>query len=80
MTEQTTGRHLFYTIILIAVGLLTPYLMLKLALHVAHLKNRNEKELHLKDLPRDKDDLAHAAHEERKKKTSIRQPRQSSLG
>ena len=57
MSEDTPYTHLFYTVILIALGLLIPYWMLKTGIHAAHLRDPGEKELQLKDIPKDKDQL-----------------------
>jgi hypothetical protein len=58
MSETSTWSHIIYTVILIALGLTIPYFMLKALFSAAHRQNpRDEHELHLKDLPKDKDDL-----------------------
>lgn len=67
MSETSTISHITYTLILIALGLVIPYAMLKALFSAAHRQNpRQEKELHLEDLPKDKDDmvsdLSHRAH------------------
>lgn len=42
---------------LIAMGLVVPYLALKLLMHIAHRINPNERELHLRDIPKDQEQL-----------------------
>lgn len=49
--------QIFYTLVLIALGLAIPYWILKLGIHEAHLANPEEKELELKDVPKDKQQL-----------------------
>jgi hypothetical protein len=57
MTENTTLNHLLFTVILIALGLTIPYWMLKLLFDAARMRNPHEKNLHLSDIPKDKDQL-----------------------
>ncbi len=57
MAETSTGSHVVYTIILIGLGLAVPYWMLKAGIHAAHKHNPQERELHLSDVPKDKDQL-----------------------
>lgn len=47
----------FYTLFTILLLLAVPYTMLKLVAHIAHLRNPRERELHLSDLPKDKEQL-----------------------
>ena len=44
-------------LLLIVVGIGAPYLLLKLGAHEAHLRNPQEEELHLEDIPKDQDQL-----------------------
>jgi len=50
-------NYLFCTVVLIALGLAIPYWMLKLGLHEASMRNRNERELTLGDIPKDHEQL-----------------------
>ncbi len=49
--------QLLFTVLLIGLGLAVPYWFLKLGAHEAHRNNPEEKELTLKEIPKDKDDL-----------------------
>lgn len=60
LSEGGTSTYILYTVILIALGLLIPYGIMKLLFHSAHLKNSSEKELRMEDLPKDKDDAERA--------------------
>ncbi len=60
LSDGGTATYILYTIILIAIGLLIPYGIMKLLFHSAHLNNSDEKELHIADLPKDKDDAEHS--------------------
>jgi uncharacterized membrane protein YidH (DUF202 family) len=60
LSEGNTTTYILYTVILIALGLLIPYGIMKLLFHSAHIKNPNEKELYMADLPKDKDDAEQA--------------------
>jgi hypothetical protein len=59
MSEHNVGANLIFTVTLIALGLLIPYWMLKLGFHKAHMRDPAEKDFHLGDLPKDKDQIAH---------------------
>ena len=50
-------NHTVYTVLLIALGLAVPYWMVKLLFHAAHVRNPQEKEVGLKDIPDDKEQL-----------------------
>ena len=54
MSETSTFSHITFTVILIALGLLVPYAMLKSLGAAAHEQNQNEKSFTLSDLPKDK--------------------------
>ncbi|MBI1275542.1 hypothetical protein GC177_06185 [bacterium] len=54
LSEDNFGLQLFLTLFVIGLGVTAPYLMLKTAFFSAHLKNSEEKELHLRDIPKDK--------------------------
>ena len=62
LASPTGANNIFIAIglmlAIIAIGLVVPYLMLKSGFHAAHLQNPQEKELELKDLPKDADDIA----------------------
>jgi hypothetical protein len=53
------ANQLFYTVLLIALGLAVPYWVLKLVGYAAHKENPREKTVRLKDIAKDKDQLAH---------------------
>lgn len=53
-SEQNAGFHAILTLLLILILLAAPYFALKLMSHAAHLKNPEEKEIHLRDFPKDK--------------------------
>lgn len=53
LDQDSTGMHLLVTLAIIALGLMVPYWMLKAGFFRAHLRNRDEDELHLRDLPKD---------------------------
>ncbi len=55
--QSSAAAYVFYTVFIIALGLALPYWMLKAGRHAAHLRNRQEGELHLSDIPKDKDEL-----------------------
>jgi hypothetical protein len=55
MTDHPSYRYVVYTALVIALGLLVPYFMLKAFSIAAHQWDPREKELHMKDLPKDKD-------------------------
>ena len=57
MGASSTFYHLFYTVLVIAIGLGVPYWMLKLVSRVAHGVNTEEKEMQLDDIPKDKDQM-----------------------
>jgi len=62
LSEGQEGESIgpiFYNMILIILGLLIPYVMLKLLFKAAHMRNPQEKEFHIEDLPKDKEQLAH---------------------
>ena len=54
MSETSTVSHIAFTVILIALGLLVPYAMLKALGSAAHEQNPSEKNFTLSDLPKDK--------------------------
>jgi hypothetical protein len=58
MSEDSTGMHLFLTLFIIALGLCVPYWMLMAMAHKAHLSDPREREMHLKDIPKDEQELA----------------------
>ena len=58
MGEHTGGAHLALTVLIIFLGLAVPYWMLKAGLFKAHLGNPKEKELQLKDFPKDRVQIA----------------------
>ena len=58
MTEKTTGTYYLFTLAIIVLGLLIPYWMLKLVSKAAHEHNPEEREMHLDDIPKDKEQLA----------------------
>lgn len=58
MGEGSTGSHLLVTVLIIAIGLAVPYWMLKAFIHQAHEYDPAETEFDLKDIPKDKQDLA----------------------
>ncbi len=45
------------TLFIIFAGLTVPYWVLKLSVHAAHERDPREKEVRLKDIPKDKDDM-----------------------
>ena len=51
-------RYTIYTLALIVLGLVIPYAMLKAGVAAAKLRNPDEKSLEIKDIPKDKDELA----------------------
>jgi hypothetical protein len=59
VSGESLWGDLAFTLLLIFLGLAIPYWMLKLAFHRAHMRNPEEKDMHLSDLPKDKDDLVH---------------------
>ena len=54
MGENTDGSYWVFTLLIIFLGLLVPYLMLKAGLLKAHTANKQEKELRLRDFPKDR--------------------------
>lgn len=56
-SSDNTASYLFYTLIIIGLGLGVPCLMLKTGFHAAHTRNHKEKELSLADVPKDKEQL-----------------------
>lgn len=57
MSEDSFISHFFFTVILIALGLLTSYGILKALSSAVHTQNPREKEFHLKDIAKDKEQL-----------------------
>ncbi len=57
ISETNIFYHVAYTIILTLLGLCIPYLMLKFAMHGAHIRNPQEHELEISDIPKDQDQL-----------------------
>jgi hypothetical protein len=58
LAENTKGvTPYLVTLFIIAVGLAAPYWVLKLSVHAAHERDPREKEVALKDIPKDKDEL-----------------------
>ena len=56
---HTSGfNQALYAFVLIIIGLAVPYWILKLVLHEAHKRDSSEKEITLKDIPKDKEELA----------------------
>lgn len=53
-----TGLHIITYLVLIAVGLTVPFLMLKSSMKSAKMGDSRERELHLKDIPKDKEQIA----------------------
>ncbi|MBN8532319.1 MAG: hypothetical protein J0L97_10750 [Alphaproteobacteria bacterium] len=49
--------HTIYYAALIFLGLAVPYFSLKLGMHYAHLRNREQKKLKLKDIPKDQEPI-----------------------
>lgn len=58
LSETATAYQLLYTLVLIALGLLIPLAILKVAFHAARLRHPGEKEFTVRDIPKDKDQLA----------------------
>lgn len=56
ISESTVTQGL-YMLGLIGLGLALPYWMLKLGVHEAHERNKQEREVKLTDIPKDKDQL-----------------------
>jgi hypothetical protein len=54
MDDGSTGTHLLLTAAIIFLGLAVPYWMLKAGLISAHKRNPKERELQLKDFPKDR--------------------------
>ena len=50
LMEHNNLNYGLFALAIIAVGLTVPYVMLKLSLHEAHLKNPRERELRLADM------------------------------
>jgi hypothetical protein len=61
MDTDTAGSHVLFTLVLIALGLGAPFLMVKAGFHAIHTRDPSEPEMRLGDIPKDKDDLDHAA-------------------
>jgi hypothetical protein len=57
LSQQNSWYHGLFYLVVIAVLLVAPYLVLKLVFHVAHLSDRHEKEISLKDISKDMDQL-----------------------
>lgn len=55
MSGPAVWADFLFTLLLIALGLSIPYWMLKIGFHYAHTQNSDEKELNIKDIPKDKD-------------------------
>jgi hypothetical protein len=55
MGEDAMISHIVYTIIIITLGLLVPFGFLKAFSIAAHEWDSNEQELHLEDMPKDKE-------------------------
>lgn len=51
--------HVLYFALTMFLGLAIPYVMMKSAMHRAHLRDPSEGELELKNIGKDKDQLAH---------------------
>jgi hypothetical protein len=54
--------QLFVTLVIIGMGLVVPYWMLKTGVHEAHRLDPREREITLADLPKDKSQVAHNRH------------------
>jgi len=58
---QVSGKDnsltIIYMVLILTVGLIAPYLMLKALFHAAHIRDGKEKELALKDLSKDQEKL-----------------------
>lgn len=57
MSEHGTGYHLALVIAIFAMGMLVPYFMIKLLSRAGHLVDPQEKEVRMRDIPKDKDDF-----------------------
>lgn len=53
-----SGEHAITYILLIAVALAIPFIMLKSVFKSAHMGDRHEPEIELKDIPKDKEQIA----------------------
>lgn len=58
VSENNTTVNILFTCFIIAMGLAIPYFMLKIGMHEAHLQNPDEKELRLRDIPKDKQQIS----------------------
>jgi uncharacterized membrane protein YqjE len=56
LSQNTTGMNAVFTVIIIALGLSVPYWMLKFGIHQARMHDPREKEMTLKDLPKNQDE------------------------
>jgi hypothetical protein len=59
VSEENLWGDMAFTVLLITLGLAIPYWMLKLGFHGAHMRNPEEKDINLNDLPKYQDDLVH---------------------
>jgi len=55
--DDTNLNYGIFSVIMIAIGLIVPYLMLKLVAHEAHRRDSRESEMNLKDIPKDQEQL-----------------------
>lgn len=55
MSEDSVFIDLAFTLFIIALGLVVPYWMLKFSIHQVHLRHPEEREIELKDLPKDQE-------------------------
>lgn len=62
--ESLLGSSLILMLIIL-IGLAVPYWIIKAGFFAAHLNNRNEKNIHLDDLPKDADRIARTHHRHR---------------
>lgn len=57
LSEENEATQWFYPVFITLFALAIPFWMLKAGFHKAKMDNPQEKELHLKDLPKEKDAL-----------------------
>jgi hypothetical protein len=59
MSSDGTASQILLAVLIIGIAITVPYLMLKASFFSAHAQNpRKEKELNLKDIPKDKEQAA----------------------
>lgn len=57
---DSSAGQLFTMALFAVIVLAVPYWVIKLMTKDAHLRNPREKEMHLRDIPKDKDQLANS--------------------